>query len=339
MKRTIKVNFLFVTLACLSFAAFPFAASVGNAPATAAGGKSRIDPPQIFPASTTQTAMNVTVCASNSGSNPTGLPAGFSVQWMTVADYAANGNQWISSDDPRLCKASFSGNADLSRYRLAPGECVTINIGDFLFDNGASTNCAGVLQCATSYLVRAFGHATSEFNRSDFTNNLSSSTRDCGGQCDDGDTCPFCNCCVLDAEHWPQYGPTGCTSFTLNQWPATSLTLGNATYSDLQLCEILNAQANDNGLIALAQELIAAKLNLLSMRNQLQSVQVTLCNGYTCDEMAMIARCTADADTLIGGLVIPPHGNGFLEPTVTNSLVSCLHPFNASELGVGGCPD
>jgi hypothetical protein len=258
---------------------------------------------------------------------------------MTCDDYASNGNQWFASDDARLCKASFSGNADSSRYHLAPGECVTVNVGDFLFDNGASTSCSGPLQCGTCYLFRAFGHATSAFNRSDFTNNLSCSTPDCSGQCEDGDSCAFCNCCVNDILHWPQFGPPGCTSFTLNQWPVTSLTLGTVTYTDLQLCEILNTPANGNGLTALAQELIAAKLNQAGIDIQLQQLGVSLCNGYTCEEVAMIARCIADADALIGGRVIPPHGNGFLDPTVTGSLIACLHSFNGSELGVGGCPD
>jgi hypothetical protein len=96
--------------------------------------------------------------------------------------------------------------------------------------------------------------------------------------------------------------------------------------------------ANGNSLIALAQELIAAKLDQISINNQLPQ-QVSLCSGYTCQELAMIASCIADADALIGGLVIPPHGDGFLDSTATASLIACLHTFNEGELGVDGCPD
>jgi hypothetical protein len=64
---------------------------------------------------------------------------------MTAPDYAANGNAWYSSEDPRLCKASFSGNARASRYRLAAGACVTVSLGDLLFDNGASADCVAAL--------------------------------------------------------------------------------------------------------------------------------------------------------------------------------------------------
>jgi hypothetical protein len=337
MKRRISFKSIFILFACLSIAGLFFGGSAGSTP-TAAGAKTRINTPQIFCATSTQTSINITVCAPNSGASSTGLPAGFSLQWMTCDDYAANGNQWFSSDDPRLCKASFSGNANSSRYRLAPGECVTVNVGNLLFDAGTSTNCSGALQCGTCYVFRAFGHATSNFNRCNFTSNLNCSTAGCGDQCEDGDSCEFCNCCVIDAIHWPTEGPPGCATFTQNRWPVTSLKLGTVTYTDLELCQILNTPANGNGLIALAQELIAAKLNQISTSNQLPP-QVSLCSGYTCEEMAMIARCIADADALIGGLVIPPFGNDFLDSTVTASLATCLHTYNEGELGVDGCPD
>jgi hypothetical protein len=74
-----------------------------------------------------------------------------------------------------LCKASFSGNANLSRYNLPAGGCVPVNLGEFLFDEGASTNCARALVCGTDYVFRAFGHATNALNRSDFTANLQDS--------------------------------------------------------------------------------------------------------------------------------------------------------------------
>jgi hypothetical protein len=188
-------------------------------------------------------------------------------------------------------------------------------------------------------MFRAFGHATSDFNRCDFTNNLNCSTPGCSSECDDGDSCEFCICCVIDAVHWPTEGPPGCAVFTRNQWPVTSLTLGTVPYADLELCQILKTPENGNGLIALAKELIAAKLNQVSTSNQLQQYGVALCAGYTCEQVAMIARCIADADALIGGLAVPPIGTGFLDPSVTDSLTTCLHTYNARTFGVDGCPD
>jgi hypothetical protein len=95
---------------------------------------------------------------------------------MTAADYAAKGNSWYASEDLRLCKASFSGDANLSRYNLAAGESVTVNVGEFLFDNGASTNCGDALTCGTDYVFRAFAHANSTLMRSEFTANITCST-------------------------------------------------------------------------------------------------------------------------------------------------------------------
>jgi hypothetical protein len=333
-RKTAVVLFAFLATAGLIFGASASISTPRSLVITPA--KTRIDTPQIFCANTTNGSINITICAPNSGTGATGLPAGFSLQWMTCSDFAANGNQWVDSDDPRICKASFSGNADSSRYDLAPGECVTVNVGDFLFDNGASTNCAGSLECETCYVFRAFGHATNNLNRSEFTNNLSCSTAGCSSQCEDDDTCEFCNCCVISALSWSNGGPCGDAFW---QFPVTSLTLGTVTYTDLELCAILNTPANGNSLIALAQELIAAKLNQISINNQTQQLGVSLCSGYTCEEVAMIARCIADADAVIGGLVVPPHGNGFLDSTATASLIACLHTFNGSELGVDGCPD
>jgi hypothetical protein len=125
--------------------------------------------------------IDVKVCAPAGG---TGLPAGFSVQWMTCADFEANGNAWLASDDSRLCKASFSGNAQGSTYNLTAGTCLTVHVGNFTIDNqqGYSSSCEGPLDCDTCYVFRAFGHATNTLNRSAFTANCESTTDECPAQ-------------------------------------------------------------------------------------------------------------------------------------------------------------
>src|ERR1041384_5132250 len=136
--------------------------------------KTTLSTPTITCNGSTQTSINILVTAG-----ATGAPAGFSLQWMTADDYAANGNQWYDSDDARLCKASFSGNANLSRYNLGASESVSVNVGEFLIDNGASTNCPDLLTCGTDYVFRAFAHATNSQNRSNFTDNLTCATLEC----------------------------------------------------------------------------------------------------------------------------------------------------------------
>ena len=161
MKRTITHLAVVVFLAGLTIPAFILCGSANTTTLSPAGKNPPVDTPQLSCAGGTQVSRSITVCAPNSSTNPTGLPAGFSLQWMTCDAYASNGNRWFDSDDSRLSKASFSGNANSSRYKLAPGQCVTVMVGDFLFDEGASTNSNGNLSCGTCYVFRAFGHATS----------------------------------------------------------------------------------------------------------------------------------------------------------------------------------
>jgi hypothetical protein len=271
--------------------------------------KTKVDPPVLTCGTATQASIDIQVCAG-----ATGLPAGFSIQWMSAADYAANGNQWYLSDDPRLCKASFSGNASGSRYNLLAGECVTVNIGEILFDNGASTNCDGALVCGTAYVFRAFGHATSSLTRSDFTANLTCSTLECNDDCASGN-------CTLTQGYWKTHGPAGCvTGNNTNTWPTTSLMLGSVSYTDLQLCSILNKPAAGNGLIALAHQLIAAKLNVAKGANGTDA-----------------ASAIAAADALIGTLVVPPVGTGYLHPSLTGALTTTLAQYNEGLTGPGHC--
>jgi len=114
-----------------------------------------------------------------------GAPAGFSIQWMTAADYAANGNAWYTSDDPRLCKASFSGVPGCSSWNLGVGGTTTVEIGNLSENCGTSFSCNGDLPCGTAYVFRAFAHnVPGGLNKSDFTSNLTCSTDPCeNGDC------------------------------------------------------------------------------------------------------------------------------------------------------------
>jgi hypothetical protein len=284
----------------------------------AAPPKSKISTPVISCAGSTQVSINLMVCAG-----ATGLPAGFSVQWMTLADFETWGWPGDSACLPDLagnptcgasfCKASFSGNANLTRYNLGANQCVTVNLGEFLFDEGASTDCPRALECGTAYVFRAFGHATSSLQRSDFTSNRTCSTLACDS--------PDPGACTLTQGYWKTHGPVGCvTGNNSNEWPVNNLTLGTVAYTDLQLCSILNTPAAGNGLIALAHQLIAAKLNIA--------------NGADGTD---VAQAIIDADALIGGLVVPPGGAGFLSSALTSGLTTALTNYNEGATGPGHC--
>jgi hypothetical protein len=280
------------------------------APTAFAKTKPVMNMPVISCGTSTQVSINVMVC----GGATTGAPAGFSLQWETLADFLING--WRDSEDPFLCAGSFSGNANLSRYNLGPGECVTVDIGEFLFDNGASTNCPGLLTCGTQYIFRSFAHANSTYNRSDFTGNLVCSTLPCGSE----------GTCTFTQGYWKTHNPLVCNSDPGSplciQWPVSDVTLGNVDYDISQLVAIFNQPAAGNGLISLAHQLIAAKLNIA--------------NGADSTD---IAADVAAADALIGNMVVPPVGTDSLAPSVTSTLVTSLTNYNEGATGPGHCSD
>jgi hypothetical protein len=103
------------------------------------------------------------------------------------------------------------------------------------------------------------------------------------------------------------------------------LKLGTNEYTAQQLDAILHTPVRGNGLIALAHQLIAAKLNFLK-------------NGASCTPDS-IEQAFASADALIGNRLIPPHGSGSLSTSQTNNLTGILDAFNNGNSGVRHCGD
>lgn len=259
-----------------------------------------------------QTYINIVVTAG-----ATGAPAGFTVQWETAEDFAAYG--WNSSSAPSYCDASFSGNAADSIYSLAPSQSITVNIGDNTFDlPGASTSCPGAaLQCGHSYVFRVFAHATSTLRRSDFSATLACSTLSCTG-----------GGCTYTQGYWKTHGPGGVDACTAGNnsdvWPASALPmlLGNVPYTGAQLCTIFNTAGAGNGLITLAHQLIAAKLNIAAGADP-----------------TAVAAAISSADALIGNLVVPPTDGSTdsLANSATSALTATLTDYNEGDTGPGHC--
>jgi len=108
-------------------------------------------------------------------------------------------------------------------------------------------------------------------------------------------------------------------------WPVSSLTLGTVVYNQTDLLAILNAPVLGNGLVSMSHQLIAAKLNVAA--------------GAA--EPAGIVAAIASADSMIGALVIPPIGSGFIAPATTGALNTTLDQYNSGTY-VGGplpCPE
>lgn len=259
----------------------------------------------------TATSINLEITAGASGA-----PAGVSVQWILASELQALGGIWPSDSlvDPNVssfCKASFSGNASGYSYSFGPGQTISVTLGDVLFDTpGASSPCENVpLSCGEQYAFRSFAHATSTTNRSAWSNTTVCSTMSCTA--DDG--------CTYTQGYWKTHGPVP-TGNNANEWPVTGLTLGSVSYTDFELQAIFNTPAGGNGLVSLAHQLMAAKLNVA--------------NGA--DDTA-IAAAIASADALIGSLVVPPVGSGSLAPGVTSALTATLTAYNEGATGPGHC--
>jgi hypothetical protein len=83
---------------------------------------------------------------------------------------------------------------------------------------------------------------------------------------------------------------------------------------------ILDNPARGNGLLILAHQLIAAKLNIA--------------NGA---DPSAVQQTITDADNMIGALVVPPIGDGYLAPDQTGSLTETLTEYNEGTIGPGHC--
>jgi hypothetical protein len=259
----------------------------------------------------TSAASNIAV---NVTAGQTGAPAGFSIQWMTLSDYAALGNRWPVTSEvpnaqgPSFCKATFTGivpwGSGCTSYNLRPEQRVTITIGDDdLYDNCAvSSPCSGApLLCNTAYVIRAFAPDSTGALR--VSNTITCATLPCVG----GSSCTYTQ------GYWRNHPAA---------WPVTSLIIGTVTYQAAELMAILDNPAQGNGLVILAHQLIAAKLNIANGADPLE-----------------VQQPIVDADAMIAALVIPPIGNGYLPPGQTSNLTETLTEYNEGTIGPGHCND
>lgn len=126
--------------------------------------------------------------------------------------------------------------------------------------------------------------------------------------------------CTLTQGFWKTHTGLGPQADAWPALPGGTMTLGTVAYTKAQLISILNTPVKGNGLIALAHQLIAANLNILDGASS-----------------AAISATITSANTLIGGLIVPPVGSGFLAPSAVGSLVQALEQYNEGTTGPGHC--
>ncbi len=258
------------------------------------------DPPAL---SAVQTGLFNVVLQVRAGDS--GAPAGFAVQWMKLDDYFARGGWPADVNDPAIVYGRFTGTPTLhlspetSTYRLAPATGIRTEPGDFFDATGLATNYVDALSPSTMYVFRAYALGDANGLASAYTPTLTVATL--VAECTQG--------------FWKNHPET---------WPASALPmmLGTVSYTKAQLLDIFGQPAQGNGLVSLAHQLIAAKLNLASG-----------------SDPTPIAGAIAAADALIGALVVPPVGGGSLAPSATDALTQALDDYNNGRLGgVLPCP-
>ncbi|HEV2105635.1 MAG TPA: hypothetical protein VGU27_07870 [Candidatus Eisenbacteria bacterium] len=259
-----------------------------------------IDPPAVSIVQSGKNAIELMVT-----SNYDGAPGGFTVQWIPATLYNSLGG-WPADGDPSINSASFTGaptfhtTPGISDFILPPDMGATVFVGD-LFDETGVSGTTSELPEGTQWVIRvrcdqAYGYSASVWTQ---PSNTSTATRN-------SDDCTFTQ------GFWKNHP---------NNWPVASLTLGTVSYTKTQLLSILNQPAGGNGLLILAHQLIAAKLNIA--------------NGASVP--AGVATAISNADAMIGNLVCPPVGSGFLSPSSVNSDANTLDDYNNGITGPGHC--
>lgn len=294
-----------IYLTGLTVAAGAIAAIIGAMPAMA---HPKMSTPLVscVDGEATQVGVTVKVC----GGLPTGAPAGFQLQWFQ----GGPSDPFPTTAADGRCVSNFYSKA--KGHFLAPGECIDVSIGELLAQQSSSTTpgCAVPLQCGSSYGFKGFAKGKSPYNRS-----LASTVAYCATLA----CTPPGESCTYTQGYWNNHGPvpSGNNEYTWPEPPRTAgLMLGTVPYTPAQLQSILNQPVQGNGLVSLARQLIAAKLNVA--------------NGA---DPTDIAQAIADADLLIGARVVPPVGNGSLPTATTSALNDALTDYNEGKTGPGHC--
>ena len=254
-----------------------------------------LDPPTIGYVSSGRGTVRLLITPGASGA-----PGGFTVEWIPAATFDLLGG-WPDASDPRIQHASFGGMPTLNttdgttHFRLTSVEDAGIQIGDVFDETGVATDDVLELDENTEYVFRARANGTASHSESPNCGDGRSHTRD-----------DHHHECRHTQGYWKNHS---------RSWPTFSVKLGSVYYSQGQLLDIFDRAAKGNGLIALAHQLIAAKLNMV--------------NGVAASTTALNA--IAQADALIGSRVVPPIGSGYLAPNSTSNLTEILDEFNNGE--------
>ena len=259
------------------------------------------DPVSISTVSAGHGKVRLTVTAG-----PSGTPYGFEVRWMTSSQFAGFGGSWPAPRLPGLGWADYTGIGTLNTwggaqvdFKLAPNQSLDVEVGDDFDESGVAGTLAGELSDDVDFVFGAFALGADGSSASLPSITLSKATSPQGQNC------------TYTQGYWKNHS---------SAWPVSSLTLGTVTYTKAQLLQILGQPVVGNGLISLAHQLIATKLNIAGGASP-----------------STVASTVAAADALIGARVVPSVGSGSLAPSLTDGLTQVLDDYNNGITGPGHC--
>lgn len=271
----------------------------------------KIESPEVAPSSALGPAGGTVLSASESNSAVYSTSSGGGL--TTVAT-------WASAEAVRMVPAS------LCTFGTTGASFFTALVFDKILDMISSTDLTGLggKAIVTSEFAGTIGTIT--WNGTSFVTSspplVSSLDQQEGGAMVDC-SAPLHNPprgqnCVSTFGYWKNHYPSA--------WPASVINggmfLGTVHYTAAQLEQILNNPTTTNGLVTLARQLIGAKLNMAA--------------GAPAPPAVLAAISSADA--LIGSLVVPPIGSGFLAPSAVSALVNTLNSYNSGQNGPLACP-
>jgi hypothetical protein len=261
------------------------------------------DAPSATLLTTDRTSITLRVQAG-----PGGAPAGFVVEWLPADQFFALGGWPISTAS--VNGSDFTGVPTLNvtpgseSFRLGAGEVTEVVIGELFDETGIETSENAELAEGTEYVVRVRAVA----DLPGLEQGANSTTITCT-------TSPRTSTdCTVSLGYWTKHPES---------WSrVASIKLGSVTYTRAEIIAILRQPARGNGLVSLAHQLIATRLNMLL--------------GVV--PPASVSNAVAQADAAIGSTVVPPVGGGRLVPCSTRRLTKTLRSFNNGSLGPDRCP-
>lgn len=258
-----------------------------------------LDSPILSTISAKPSTVRVRVEAGASGAQQ-----GFTAQWMKKSDFDAMGG-WPAGPSALVRSGDFEGvpvwttDGNAGDYTIAASEWIAIELGQLFDETGVVASSTDELEAGTDYVVHVTARGGAGLADSQPSTDLVVRTLSAVQNC------------TFTLGYWKNH--TGA-------WPVLNLTLGTVTYNQAQLLSILNQPSGGNGLIILAHQLIAAKLNLANGANP-----------------SFISATITAADAQIGALVVPPVGSGYLPSASTSANSHTLDEWNNGITGPGHC--